>query len=216
MAELAALGAELRRGVARRQALAEQIEQRSLAAASERSEQELLAAVVQLLSAMQKVWAARFQEAVGSLVSEGLAGVFGEEMNLVVEMGQSGDLPTVKFSLRDSRGLETDVLDARGGGLVNVASFLLRMLLLLSARPPQARLLFLDESFANVSEEYVGPLSALLRRLCEEGGFQIVLVTHRPALAAAGDYVYQFSLRPNGTTAVKTVKTPEDGAALEG
>jgi len=190
------------------------------AAAQERSErlgQEAaeLDEAVAVLAALQEMWRARFEKAVGAVVSQGLQGVFGEGLELVVQMGVQADLPTTKFMVRDDSGLTTDVMEARGGGLVNVASFLLRVLTLLAARPALARLLVLDESFNNVSEEYLPALTALLRRICEEGGFQIVLVSHRPALADAADVAYAFSLQ-HGETQVRRLRGPEDEVAEGG
>lgn len=205
---VAGLGDTLREKVGAQQMLQQQQAEAENEARILRQTAAHLEHVVALLAAMQDVWAERFQAAVGKVVSQGLTGVFGEPLELVVEMGTQADLPVARFAVRDSRGLETGVMDARGGGLVNVTAFLLRVLLLLSARPPLARLLFLDESFANVSEEYVPALVALLRRICEEGGFQIVLISHRAELVDAGDVVYEFRLE-DGVTQVRRLKLHE-------
>ena len=114
--------------------------------------------------------------------------------------------------MRDSRGLETDVIDARGGGLVNVASFLLRVLLLLSARPVLSRVLILDESFVNISREYRPALTELLRRMVDEGGIQILLITHSDDLTDAADVVYRFALE-DGVTVVKRERSESEALA---
>jgi len=202
--EAAAILADLQRGAGTVQELRRQAEVAEKAAETVSAEVQTLDEVVSLLQAMQSVWTKRFEEAVGKVVSRGLNAVFGEALDLVVEMGAVGDLPTARFSVRDSRGLETDVMDARGGGLVNVAAFLLRVLLLLSARPQLSRILVLDETFANVSAEYVPALVELLRRIVDEGGFQVLLVTHRPELAEVADIAYRFHLQ-DGTTVVSSV-----------
>lgn len=213
--DLAALGNALRVKLGEQRQLQRQAEEAETSAVAQKEQSARLEQVVALLAALQETWRVQFEAAVGRLVSQGLTGVFGEQLEMVVEMGVSGDLPVARFAVRDSRGLETDVMEARGGGVVNVASFLLRVLLLLSARPPLARLLVLDESFGNVSEEYLSAVTALLRRICEEGAFQVVLVTHRPALADAADVAYQFSL-VDGVTQVKRLKAPEDERAEAG
>lgn len=211
-ASLSPLLSRFEQGYGASQLLGSQLQDALNRAAEERAQAETLEHVVSLLSAMQEVWRERFQAGVGEVVSRGLTAAFGEPLDLVVEMGQSGDLPVAKFSVRDSRGLVTDIIDSRGGGLVNVASFLLRVLLLLSARPPLARLLVLDESFANVSGEYLPAVVALLRRICDDGGFQLLLVTHRPELADAADVAYSFELE-DGLTRVRQVKRPSDDVA---
>lgn len=211
----AAIGDRIKSGLGARRMLASQLQEAQETAAAARAEADTLTEVVALLAALQESWKLQFQEAVGRIVSKGLAGVFGEELELVVEMGQRGDLPTTQFSVRDGRGLVTEIVDARGGGLVNVTSFLLRVLLLLSARPKMSRLLVLDETFSNVSAEYVPTLTALLRRVVDEGGFQILLVTHRPELADVADVAYRFRL-VDGETVVELVKSPADDVAEAG
>ena len=213
--EIVQLGDVLKVKLGEQRQLRRQQEEAETSAVAQKEQAARLEQVVALLAALQETWRSQFQDAVGRLVSQGLTGVFGEQLDMVVEMGVSGDLPVARFAVRDSRGLETDVMEARGGGVVNVASFLLRVLLLLSARPPLARLLVLDESFSNVSEEYLGNVTALLRRICEEGGFEIILVTHRPALADAADVAYEFKL-VDGVTQVKRLKGPEDETAEKG
>ena len=209
----AAAGEEIQRGLGARRALQQQAQGAAEQATGFRTEAEQLEHVVALLAALQDAWRERFEEAIGRVVSRGLTEVFGEPIELVVEIGQSADLPTARFAVRDGRGLETDVMDARGGGLVNVASFLLRVLLLLSARPALARLLILDESFVNVSAEFTGPLVALLRRIVDDGGFQVLLVTHRPELADAADVAYRFRLDEAGRTVATRVKSMEETLA---
>lgn len=209
------LGAQLQQGVGRRAQLQAHTDRLTSEEAQQRRETELLDQVVALLGAMQDTWTKQFQEAVGDIVSRGIAGVFGEELELRVEMGRSGDLPTAKFTVRDASGLETDVMDARGGGLVSVTAFLLRVLLLISARPPLARLLILDETFANVSAEYLPGLVGLLRRICEDGGFQVILVTHRPELAECADVAYRFRLE-DGVTKVEMLRDEGDAVAQAG
>ncbi len=214
-ASCSALGGRLREGAGAQALLRQQRGEAENEAAAARDQAVLLENVVALLQAIQSTWSERFQTSVGQLISEGLSGVFDEPLELLVEMGVSGDLPTVEFQVRDSRGLVTDVMNARGGGLVNVAAFLLRVLLLLAARPAQARLLVLDESFVNVAEGKLGNVTALLRRICQEGHFQIILITHRGGLEEAADVVYEFE-QQDGVTTVRQVKGPEDEVAQSG
>lgn len=210
--EFAAVGSQLERGAGAATVLRSQLAQHRAQAETLTEEAGQLEQVVVLLQAMQEVWKQRFEAAVGQVVSRGLTAVFGEQLDLLVELGQSGSQPTARFAVRDSRGLETDVIDARGGGLVNVAAFLLRVLLLLSARPPMARILILDETFVNVSAEYGPALVELLRRIVDEGGFQILLVSHRDDLTDAADVVYRFHT-VEGKTAVRQEKSAEDAVA---
>jgi hypothetical protein len=207
--ELLSLGDTLKERAGARSLLERQAEGAERDAVAGRKRAELLNHVVALLAAAQEMWRGGFQAAVGQVVSPGLTGVFGEELELLVEMGVQADLPVARFSVKDGRGLETDIMEARGGGLVNITSFLLRVLLLLSARPALRRLLVLDETLSNLSADFLPQAGALLRHICEEGKFQLVLVTHREALADAGDVAYQFTLQ-DGVTKVRRLGAGSD------
>lgn len=202
----------IERGLGARQLLEKQLAAAESRQSNALEETELLEHVVALLAALQDTWKERFQTAIGQIVSEGLAGVFGEKLEMVVELAQSGDRPTARFAVRDSRGLETEIMDARGGGLVNVVSFLLRVLVLLSARPAMRRLLVLDETWNNVSAEYIPNLIALIQRIAEDGDVQMLIVTHRPEFMEAADVAYRFEL-VDGVTRVEKIRSREDAIA---
>lgn len=181
-------------------------------AETHRKRAEVLNQVVALLAAAQEVWRGGFEAAVGEHVSRGLSGVFGEPLELVVEMGVQADLPVAHFRIRDSTGLETEIMEADGGGLVNVTSFLLKVLVLLATRPALARLLVLDESFSNVSSDILPQVASLLRHMCDEGKCQFIVIaqTGREALVEAGDVVYDFTKR-DGVTQFRRLRGGAEG-----
>jgi hypothetical protein len=208
--DLAALGDLLKQRAGARAVLQRQAEALQRDAETHRKRAEVLNHVVALLAAAQEMWRGGFEAAVSELVSPGLTGVFGEPLTLVVEMGIQGDLPVAHFRVRDSTGLETELMEADGGGLVNVTSFLLHTIVLLAARPALGRLLILDESFGNLSADFLPQAAALLRRIAEEGRFQLIVIaqTGREALVEAGDVVYDFAKR-DGVTKVQQLRAPE-------
>jgi DNA repair exonuclease SbcCD ATPase subunit len=87
------------------------------------------------------------------------------------------------------------IMDTFGGGVVNVVQFLFRMILI--QRFGLQRLMVLDEVFNNVSKEYRGHVSSLLRTLCDDQGFNILMITHDPVLASAADRVYEVTPGPH-------------------
>jgi chromosome segregation ATPase len=91
--------------------------------------------------------------------------------------------------------VDGDVLDNFGGGIVNIESFLLRVITLFQTK--LSPYLFLDESFSNLSEDYVENCSKLLRGLCEQLGVTIFLVTHQPAMLSHADKVYKATMKNN-------------------
>lgn len=91
--------------------------------------------------------------------------------------------------------MDGDVLDNFGGGIVNIQSFLLRIITLFQAN--LSPYLILDESFSNLSEEYIENCSNLLKSLCDQLGLTIFMVTHQPLMLSYADKVYKAYSKDN-------------------
>jgi DNA repair exonuclease SbcCD ATPase subunit len=104
----------------------------------------------------------------------------------------------------DGEQLDTPVMDARGGGVAAVIGFLLRLVILLLTEPPVRHVMFLDESFAQLSVEYEPALAEFIKELTERTNMQVVLVTHSTAFDDAADKSYRFELR-DGVTKVEAL-----------
>lgn len=140
-------------------------------------------------------------------VTEGLRAVFLEDMRLEVSTKMVGSRPEVVFnivSVNEDEELRTGIMDARGGGVAAIVGFLIQAVLVLLT-PNLRPIIFLDESFRNVSEEYQAPLGEFIKELCERTGLQVVLVTHQPTIAEYADSHYGFSQR-NGKTRIEKLK----------
>lgn len=91
-------------------------------------------------------------------------------------------------------------MDSESGGVQNVMSFLLRVIMI--KRFKLAKFIAVDESFNNVNgESYVLMVSEMLKKLCHEHGFTILVITgqqtaSQPALARAADHVYRITSEP--------------------
>lgn len=139
-------------------------------------------------------------------VTEGLRAVFLEDMRLEVSTKMVGSRPEVVFnivSVNEEEELRTGIMDARGGGVAAIVGFLIQAVLVLLT-PNLRPIIFLDESFRNVSEEYQAPLGEFIKELCERTGLQVVLVTHQPTIAEYADSHYGFTQR-NGRTRIEKV-----------
>lgn len=144
------------------------------------------------------------QRQIEQLVTRGLQTIFGEELSFHVVQTVRAKASNVDFivrsTLEDGSVVDTPVMDARGGGLAATVGFLLRLVvLLLSGRKDTT--LVLDETFAHVSDEYVGRLAEFLREVVDKTSIQVVMVTHQAAFTEPADVVYRFSLK-DGTTRV--------------
>ena len=78
--------------------------------------------------------------------------------------------------------LELSPLGTTGGGVIDVASFALRLASLILSLPPKRRLLILDEPFKHLSSEYRPQVADMLSVIAEDLEVQIVMVTHSSEL----------------------------------
>lgn len=160
-----------------------------------------------LLNSIGEQRQAQAQQTIEDLVTQGLQSIFDPTLSFHIVTTVKGKATTVEFLVRTtlpSGVIETPVIDSRGGGLVSVISFLLRLTVLLLTRGQGDHLLVLDETFAFVSAEYLDRVGDFLRQLVDKTGVQIVMVTHQDELTEYADVVYRFSLE-DGETKVKAL-----------
>jgi len=139
------------------------------------------------------------------LVTYGLRTVFDADVQFRVTLDTRGNQIYMGFVIEGSSGEQVPLMDAEGGGLVVLAAFLLRVVLLLMTRPKLATMLVQDEPLTQLSECYREPAAQLIRRLVDKGLVRILAVTHDPVLAAAADTRYRFGLK-GGKTVVSRIE----------
>jgi predicted ATPase len=130
-------------------------------------------------------------EAIQQQAHEQIAGVVSACLTTV--MDEQAYQLKIKFEQRRGKteadllfcrgDLELDPLTAAGGGVVDLASFALRLSCLTLAEPRRRQLLVLDEPFKMLSREYQPVVAELLLQLAKQRKVQIVMVTHNLALA---------------------------------
>lgn len=120
---------------------------------------------------------------IANIVSKCLAAVFDEpyEFKIIFEQKRGRTEASLVF---ERAQMQVDPLSSSGGGVVDVASFALRLACLLLRKPPLAKVLILDEPFKFVSSEYRENVRAMLEQLSKEMDIQFIMVTHIPELVA--------------------------------
>jgi len=157
----------------------------------------------------QRAVQAKFEQ----LISYGLTLVFEDKfkqfrLNSGVERGQVVMNPTLVFMV-DGVEITSGVIGSHGGGPSDVIGFMLKLLVLIFSGKDKVRpIIFLDETFSHLSNEYLPAMANVIRKFVDELGsdLQIVLVTHQREFAEVADVVYQFSLDEKvGYTVVERV-----------
>lgn len=175
--------------------------------AQDRQVREVLAQAVAVLTSIGEQRQEDAQRRIESLVTYGLRTVFEDDLSFHLVQTVSRNAANVDFIVRttlaDGEQIDTPVMDARGGGLVAVVGFMLRLVIMLLAPSRQTPILFLDEPFAHLSAEYEPRMASFLRELADKTDIQIIHITHSDAYTEDADVVYRFSLK-DGQTHVST------------
>lgn len=117
-------------------------------------------------------------EQIASVVTRCLEAVFQEDAyTFKIEFEEKRGRTEAKL-LFVKDGNEIDPVDASGGGVIDVASFALRLSCLVLSRPACRRLLVLDEPYKYLSKDYQPYMREMLEILSKEFGVQVILVTH--------------------------------------
>lgn len=201
------LNQELARHEGVRETVAATLAEAEARVAATGDEAELLRTVLDRLLGMKEVWERKFQRSTATIVSEGLSLVFGEELQLVIRPATKADMDAVDFVLlKDSQ--EEDIMEGQGGGYIGIIAFLLRVLLIMAARPLLRLVLVLDEPFAQVSPEYRSPLAEMVAALIDRLDFQVIMVTHEREYVDVADVAVSFE-KAHGITQVRPLKGAE-------
>lgn len=133
---------------------------------------------IQLLTAVQYFTRDRIKNQFESLISWGLQYIYQKDYKFVLLFGQRGNLQELKFCVKDPDNQEEiDILDSRGGGIANVISLMLR-LVLIEINKINGFIIF-DESFANVNgEQNINRLNLFMEEVSKKFKRQIIHITN--------------------------------------
>lgn len=91
------------------------------------------------------------------------------------------------------------IIDSKGGGVVNIVSFLLRLIILCLIDKKGERFIALDEPFTNLSEEYRENLIFAIKEISKKLKVQLLIVSHDKDVVSLADRVYELK-RESGET----------------
>ena len=150
----------------------------------------ILSKVLELFKVVGETVRREVKERIEKLVSSVLTTVFEEPFYFKINILRRRDQIEVDFNIASSN-MEGDILGVRGGGIADVMSITLRIILaeMLKVEGP----LILDEPLRMVSEEYVPNVASFLVELSKKFNRQIICITHNKTLADAA--TKQFDVR---------------------
>lgn len=135
------------------------------------------------------------------LATTGLQHVINDQkLTFTIKQEPKYNRLAMRFILEDG-GVEGDPIQSYGGGAAVIISFVLRIAVM--ARMNMANLLILDESMLALSNSYVPNAAAFMRRLSEETGINILMVTHNPEFLNHAHIAYEGRKEGPGTGALR-------------
>lgn len=128
------------------------------------------------------------KEYIEDMVTTALQAVFDEDYKFIIDFDIKRNKPEGKISLK-IRGEEVDPKDSVGGGVLDIASFALRIVLWSMENPRSSNTIILDESFKFVHGSLEN-VSKMIKELSNKLGLQIIIVTQLEELTENADKVF--------------------------
>lgn len=146
---------------------------------------DLLIPAIEVIKQVSENFSKESLEQLQITLSDTLKVIFNRDYNLKISIEEKYNKRNVVFTITNDMGIECNLLNI-GGGLVSVISFLVQLYFinLMKLRP----ILFLDESFVFLAEEFISNLISMIKELCNNG-WTIILITHRSDIADAADNI---------------------------
>lgn len=136
----------------------------------------------------------QLQYHIGDITSLALETVYKEPYQLVAEFVQRRNRTECDLYFMRG-GNRYNPLDDSGGGVVNVASFALRVASWSMQNPHSRNVLLLDEPFVNVAEDLLPRVGEMIQQISKRLRLQIIMGTHSEDLISAADRVFHIYLR---------------------
>lgn len=162
-----------------------------------KGEKLLLGLVDQTLSVLSSKLLGKSIKVIDRLITTGLRITFDDQqLEFKTSVERMRGKTTVKFDLLQD-GVSRPIKDSYGGGVLVVTGILLRIITIIALG--YRRVLFIDESLSHLSSAYIPNASKLMKKLCKELNFEILMVTHQPEFASEADLHYEAKPTADGT-----------------
>lgn len=154
-----------------------------------KEDEESYTKAVELLSLVQKVTRDKIKESFEMIVTHALNYIFdSDQYSFHLVFGRRGNLQELNFAVQTpDKNEPLDPMTTDAGGVLNIISFALRIVLMEVAHPKINGFIISDESFANLSEDYVDRAGQFLKEINQKMGRQIIAISHQPKMLESAD-----------------------------
>lgn len=144
---------------------------------------------VELLSLVQKVTRDKIKDSFETIVTHALNYIFeSDKYKFELVFKRRGNLQELSFAvLTPDKDEAFDPLTTDAGGVLNVVSFALRVVLMEVSNPKVNGFILSDESFANLSSDHIEKASEFLQEINKKFKRQIIAISHQSQLLQSAD-----------------------------
>src|SRR3990167_5630690 len=125
------------------------------------------------------------------MITTALQAVFEEDYQFVIDFDIKRNKPEAKISLK-LRGEETDPKDSCGGGILDIVSFTLRIVLYSIQNPKTNNVIILDEPFKYLHGRMENAMK-MVKDLSKKLNIQFIIVSQIPEISECADKIFLVS-----------------------
>jgi len=144
---------------------------------------------VELLSIIQKVTRDKITQSFEQIVTHALNYIFeSDKYSFHLVFGKRGNLQELNFAVQTpDKNEPLDPLTTDAGGILNVISFALRVVLMEVSNPKVDGFILSDENFANLSADHIERASEFLKEVNTKFSRQIIAISHQTQMLDNAD-----------------------------
>lgn len=167
------------------------------------AELETLKQVISFFGTLLDDLRQRGYDEITKVVNEALKAVFSSTDTLKLVPTYFGQNLDVSLYLVTENNFLVDLKSGTGGGIKDLVSTVLRLLLLVAFYPPLPRFVFLDEVGKNISSDFQERFGMFLNQLSKKLNLQVLLITHQQSVAQYADNIYQVTHKDGKSHVIK-------------
>ncbi len=144
-----------------------------------------------IVASVGKYTQAYLKDYIENMVTTALQSIFEDDYSFIIDFDIKRNRPEAKISLK-IRGEVVDPRDSCGGGVLDIASFALRVVLWSIENPRSNNVIILDEAFKFLHGSLENA-SKLLKKLSKDLGIQFIMISQLEELSQYADKTFLVS-----------------------
>jgi len=178
---------EIQQQIGARNTLVKQVKGTCLQLQSKKQEKEDIIQATEIIQCVAQLTQKELEYHISEVVTLALQAVFPRPYKLILKFVLRRNRTEADILLEDEEGNQVSPMDATGGGVVDIASFALRIALWTLSKPRLRNTIILDEPFRFLSSDLQNKAGAMLRELSDKLKIQFIIITHEEQLLSAAE-----------------------------